>query len=132
MNKRRLYKVWKKFIFENETELNDKFRLRRDYSNYLYTIVNIKPEEADKYYAENERISQAPVNKYISKVEKYFIEKNMQEFIAIRNIERLNDYNWKVEFGFSLFDSKKKSKRKAYSIAIAIILFIIYSLFSIF
>lgn len=120
-NKRSLYKIYKNFIKDKESELENKFRLRIDNTNFLYTIVNIDQETANKFYGENDRISKPIINEYIKTIDTYFKEFNMQEFVALRSISRIDDYNWKVEFSFSLFNTKKRSNIKIGIISTAII-----------
>lgn len=109
MKKYKLYKIYKKFIKEHEAILEQKFRLRIDYTNYLYTIINLDPALVNKYYGESNKVSTPVINEYIKIVDEYFRANNMSEFIAIRKIARVDDFNWKVEFGFSLFNSKKRA-----------------------
>lgn len=111
-SKRKLYKEYKKFIKDNAYELEQKFRLRRDQVNYLYTVVNIDDKDAEAYYAENEKISVPYIKRYIKMVDKFFYDNNMNELIALRKTERIDDFNWKVDFGFSLFDSRKRMNRR--------------------
>lgn len=117
----KLYKTYKKFIREFEQDLDKEFRLRRDYTNYLYTVVSIDKNTADKYYAENDRVAKPFVKEYIAKVDSFFRKYNMSELVALRNVERINDYNYKVEFSFSLFDSKKRANRQVLASVILLI-----------
>jgi len=123
---RKLYKIYKKFIRENEELLEKNLRLRRDYTNFLYTIVNLNPEEVNKYYAEGDKLAKPIINEYIIKVDKFFSSRNMNEFIGLRKVSRIDDFNWKVEFGFSLFNSKKRANRLLIA-GISIVLLIIMS-----
>jgi type IV secretory pathway TrbF-like protein len=127
VNKYKLYKIYKKFIREHEQHLEQNLRLRRDYTNFLYTIVNLDPELVNKYYAENDRVARPAINEYIKKVDDFFRKYNMQEFVAVRKVTRVDDFNWKVEFGFSLFNSKKRAKRFFYT-TLAIVVLTILSL----
>jgi len=123
--KYRLYKAYKKFIRDKEAILESKFRLRRDYTNFLYTVVNLDPDTVNKYYAENENVAKPAINEYIKSVDSFFRKFGMQEFVAIRKIKRLDDFNWKVEFGFSLFNSKKRANRMIIFSLLTIILAIL-------
>lgn len=125
--KYQLYKIYKKFIREHSELLEKKYRLRRDYTNFLYTVINLDPELVKKYYAENERVAKPTINEYIKEVDVFFRKYNMQEFVAVRKVDRIDDFNWKVEFGFSLFNSKKRAKILLRS-SIAIVVLTILSL----
>jgi hypothetical protein len=124
----KLYKIYKRFIRDNETFLEKNLKLRRDYTNFLYTVVNIDPETVNKYYTENEKVSKPIINEYIKKVDTFFSKNNMSELVAIRTVKRIDDFNWKVEFGYSLFNSKKRANRQLIVSIISILTIISYIL----
>lgn len=129
-NKNNLYRTYKRFIRDFQQDLEKEFRLKRDYTNYLYTIVNIDKETAERYYAENDRVAKPFVKEYVAKVDSFFRKYNMSELVALKNVERINDFNYKVEFCFSLFDSKKRANRQVLASVILLISSIIsYFLF---
>jgi len=125
----KLYKIYKKFIKDNEVILEQKYKLRRDYTNYLYTIVNLDPDMVNKYYGENDKVATPVINAYIKSVDEYFSSQNMSEFIAIRKISRVDDFNRKIEFGFSLFDSKKRANYTIVAGLVVVLSIISYFLF---
>lgn len=126
--KRELYRIYKQFIKDHEKNLETNFRLRRDYTNFLYTVVNLNPDTVNKYYAEGDRMSKPAINEFITAVDKYFAKYNMSELIAIRKVSRIDDFNWKIEFGFSLFNTKKRANILVYT-GLSILLLTILSLF---
>lgn len=124
----KLYKIYKRFIRDNESFLEKNLKLRRDYTNFLYTVVNIDPETVNKYYTENEKVSKPIINEYIKKVDAFFSKNNMSELVAIRKVKRIDDFNWKVEFGYSLFNSKKRANRQLIATSIIILAIISFIL----
>lgn len=128
-SKRKLYKIYKTFIKDNETILESQLRLRRDRVNFLYTVVNLDPKIVNDYYTEGDRIAKPVINDYVSKVSKFFKDRNMSEFIALRKVSRIDDFNWKVEFGFSLFNSRKRANWTVISLITLFSLILVYYLF---
>lgn len=123
LSKIKLYRAYKKSIKSLEKEVYDNFKLERDYVNRLYTVINIDPKIVNQYYPED--VSSPIVKEYVTKVDRYMRAQGLGELIAIREITRLDNFNVKVVFGFSLFDTAKRANRIATYTIVSVILAIL-------
>jgi len=104
----KLYKEYKKVIRENEEELQNKFSLRRDLVNRLYTVIHLDDEVVKQYYPED--ISKPYILKFSTEVDAFLSTKGLRELVAMRKVERITDEDYLVVIGYSLFDSAKVAR----------------------
>lgn len=104
----KLYKEYKKVIRENEEELQNKFSLRRDLVNRLYTVIRLDDEVVKQYYPED--ISKPYIAKFSNEVDAFLSTKGLRELVALRKVEKITDEDYLVVIGYSLFDSAKVAR----------------------
>lgn len=127
LSKLKLYRAYKRTVKSLEKDVYDNFRLERDYVNRLYTVINIDPKLVNQYYPED--VSGTIVKEYVTKVDRYMRAQGLGELIALREITRIDNFNVKVVFGFSLFDTAKRASKIATYTTISIILAILALIF---
>lgn len=104
----KLYSEYKKIIRENEEELQNKFSLRRDLVNRLYTVIHLDDEIVKQYYPED--ISKPYIAKFSTEVDNFLSTKGLRELVALRKVERITDEDYLVVIGYSLFDTAKVAR----------------------
>lgn len=133
----KLFFEYKKIIKENKTKLLTKFNLRIDWSKRLYTVLNI-PENIDidkygsdvqvnkqKFEFEN-KLSHSYIQKYIASVDKHLKKIGLQELVGIYDIRKIDNRNYLLIFGYTLFDSASMGNKLIAIILAAVIGLIIF------
>lgn len=118
-NRFKLYLAYRKFLKENSKELLEIFNLQIDTVDRLYTVINLDPKQVEKYYTED--LSGPTIREFLGKVDRYMLTKGLIELVGILKIDRIDDFNYLVVLGFTLFDTVTFYKRLIYTIILAII-----------
>ena len=108
----KLYLAYRKVLKENSKELLDIFKLQIDAVDRLYTVINLDPKLVEKYYTED--LSGPTIREFLGKVDRYMTAKGLMELVGIRKITKVDDFNYLVVLGFTLFDTSKFYKRLIY------------------
>lgn len=120
LKKLSLYRQYKKTIRDNESEIEQKFKLRRDYTNRLYTVMNIPQEIIEEPYnlrkGDIDKIAEGFIKEYSNEVSKYLDSKGLSELYGFYEIKKVEKYSYLVVFGFSLLNSVKMFKNFYYRI----------------
>lgn len=106
-----LFKRYRKIIKENKQELYEKFNLRIDQIYRLYTVYNISPSEYNEFIKKygdvnGEDLYTQLLNKYISDINTYLINKGLVELFGLEEKSRIDELNTLIVIRFSLFDTK--------------------------
>ena len=109
-----LYRQYKKAIRNNSTELNQRFGMRRDYTNRLYTVLNIPQETIEEPYnlrkGDIDKIAETFIKDYSNEVSKFLDTKGLSELYGFYEIKKVDKYSYLLVFGFSLLNSVKLFK----------------------
>ena len=109
--KRKLFREYKKSIRLNRTELEQKFNIRIDRADRLYTVVNIPEDVIGEPYnlrkTDIDKISEKFIKEYSTGVSKFLDSINLNEMYEFYKIEKITKYSYLVVFGFSLFRSNE-------------------------
>lgn len=114
----KLFIEYNKFLKENKTLLLTKFNLKIDWIGRVYTVLNIPEDEnlerygsdvsvnKHKFEFEN-KLSHSYIQKYIKMLDNFLIKNDLKELVGIYDINKIDDRNYLLIFGFSLFNSEK-------------------------
>jgi hypothetical protein len=128
----KIFRIFKKAIKLNSNELEQKFNLRIDKAQRLYTVINIPQDIIGEPYnlrkGDIDKISEKFIKEYSSEVSKYLDSKGIQEMYEFYKIEKVDKYSYLIVLGFSLFKSNKYYNNIYFKIIPAISIVIILSL----
>lgn len=107
----KLFIAFRRAIRNKKVELLNKFNLRIDYANRLYTVLNIPESIFGEAYVfkkeEISKISEVHIKNYVSDVGKTLSTYGINELFNIYKIERVDKLSYLVVIGFSLFKSTR-------------------------
>jgi len=115
-------------IIKSNKELlaNPNVGLKIDWINRLYTVLNMD-DDVKKYGVE---LTQTNIKKYISDTDKVFKTLGLNELIGVYDIQKIDETNYLIVFGYSLMNTKKVTNRFLIISGLSIISTIIYFIFS--
>jgi hypothetical protein len=129
----KLFREYKKSIKLNRTELEQKFNIRIDRANRLYTVVNVPEEIIGEPYnlrkTDIDKISEKFIKEYSTEVSKFLDSINLKEMYEFYKIEKVNKYAYLVIFGFSLFRSNEYYNNIYFKILPTVLILITLSYF---
>jgi len=100
----KLYRKYVKALKKNKEKLmSSKLNLRIDRVHRLYTVINM-PEDV-KTYGTN--LTEKYIKEYVQKVDPIFSEMGLGELIGILKMDKIDETNYLIVFGFSLMDTPK-------------------------
>jgi hypothetical protein len=129
----KLFFLWRKTIKESKFELQQKFNLRIDSAQRLYTVINVPEELIGEAYAlkkqDIDRISETYIRGFSGELTQTLNEKGLQELFRVYEIRKVEKYSYLLVIGFSLFESQRYYNTVYYIITPLLILSsIIFSL----
>jgi hypothetical protein len=111
LRKIKLFYSYIKSIKKNQFELEQKFNLRIDKANRLYTVINVPEDLVGEAYSlkksDIDRISESFLREYSAELSKYLNKIELQELYKVYEIKKVDKYSYLLIFGFSLFKSNK-------------------------
>lgn len=111
LKKLKLFYLWKKTIKESKFELQQKFNLRIDGAQRLYTVINVPEELVGEAYAlktsDINKISENYIRNYSVDLSQLLNDKKLQELFRVYEITKVDKYSYLLVIGFSLFKSQK-------------------------
>lgn len=109
------YNIYKKAIRANSVELENKFGLRIDDANRLYTVINIPEELVGDAYSlrksDIDRISDNYIREYSSELGIFLNSKGVSELYDFYDLKKVDKYSYLVVIGFSMFRSDIRRER---------------------
>jgi hypothetical protein len=113
-----LFLEWRKAIIKNKKELAQKFNIRVDGAQRLYTVINIPEEIVGEAYSlktsDINRISETFIRQYNSELASYLNGLNLTELYKSYDVKKVDKYSYLVVIGFRLFESHKFYNRLYY------------------
>lgn len=113
-----LFLGWRKTIIKNKKELAQKFNIRVDGAQRLYTVINIPEEIVGEAYSlktsDINRISETFIRQYNSELASYLNGLNLTELYKSYDVKKVDKYSYLVVIGFRLFESHKFYNRLYY------------------
>lgn len=106
-----LFLDWRKTIIKNKNELAQRFNIRVDGAQRLYTVINIPEELIGEAYSlktsDINRISENFIRQYNSELANYLNSLNLTELYKSYDVKKIDKYSYLVVIGFRLFKSHK-------------------------
>ena len=110
-----MYRLYKRVIAENSSELLSKYNLRIDDANRLYTVLNIPEEIVGEAYslrkADIDSIADKFLREYSSDLAGYLNSKGLAELYDFYDVKKVDKYSYLMVVGFSLFRTDKRRER---------------------
>ncbi len=126
LKKIKLFYLWRKTIKESKFELQQKFKLRIDGAQRLYTVINVPEELIGEAYAlkkqDIDRISETYIRGFSEELSQMLNERGLQELFRIYEIKKVDKFSYLLVIGFSLFKSQRYYNILYYIVTPAIIL----------
>jgi hypothetical protein len=111
LKKLKLFFLWRKTIKESKFELQQKFNLRIDSAQRLYTVINVPEELIGEAYAlkkqDIDRISETYIRGFSGELTQMLNERGLQELFRVYEIRKVEKYSYLLVIGFSLFESQR-------------------------
>ena len=107
----KLFFLYKKTIKQIEEELYTQFGIRVDKATRLYTVFAIPKNLIEEPYnlsvSDWDILIQGYIKEYTNKLSKFLNSNGLNELYDFYNIEKIDNYNYLLIYGFSLFKSNK-------------------------
>jgi hypothetical protein len=104
-----LYLLYKKVIRRNSVEIENKFNMRIDNANRLYTVLNIPEDVFGEAYAikksDIDRVADRYVREFSSELGSYLNSKGIEELYDYYDLKKVGKYSYLIIIGFSIFRS---------------------------
>ena len=131
--KLKLFRVFIKAIKESKFELQQKFNMRIDKAQRIYTVINVPEELIGEAYSlkksDIDKISENYIRNYTQELSALLNSKGLQELYEVYEIQKVEKYSYLVVIGFRLFKSHTFFNRLYYIYTpMAIVSLIILSL----
>ena len=118
LKKLRLFLSYRKIIKSNKAEILQKFGLRIDNANRLYTVLNIPEELVGEAYSlkksDIDAISQNFIKEFAKEISTLLNSKGLTELYEIYEVKKVDKYSYLIVIGFSLFKSNTFYNRLYY------------------
>ena len=115
IKKIKFFSQFKNVIKTNRVELENKFNLRIDSANRLYTVINVPPESIGEAYnlkkSDIDRIADNFIREYSKELGTYLNTKGITELYDFYDLKKVDKYSYLVVVGFSLFRSDERRAR---------------------
>lgn len=115
LKKIKLFSQFKKAINANSVELENKFNLRIDSANRLYTVINVPPELIGEAYnlkkTDIDRIADNFIREYSKELAVFLNSKDLNELYEFYDLKKVDKYSYLVVVGFSFFRSDERRAR---------------------
>jgi hypothetical protein len=115
LKKIKLFSQFKKTIKINSVELENKFNLRIDSANRLYTVINVPPELIGEAYnikkSDIDRIADNFIREYSKELAVFLNSKDLNELYEFYDLKKVDKYSYLVVVGFSFFRSDERRVR---------------------
>ena len=115
LKKIKLFSQFKKVIKTNSVELENKFNLRIDSANRLYTVINVPPELIGDAYnikkSDIDRIADNFIREYSKELAVFLNSKDLNELYEFYDLKKVDKYSYLVVVGFSFFRSDERRAR---------------------
>ena len=110
-----IFSQFKKTIKSNSVELENKFNLRIDSANRLYTVINVPPELIGEAYnikkSDIDRIADNFIREYSKELGVYLNSIGLNELYDFYDLKKVDKYSYLVVVGFSFFRSDERRAR---------------------
>lgn len=113
-----LFLNYRKTLINNKNILAEKFNIRVDGAQRMYTVINVPEELVGEAYSlktsDINRISENFVRQYNEELSKFLNSNKLTELYKIYEIKKVDKYSYLIVIGFSLLNSAKLYNRLYY------------------
>jgi hypothetical protein len=106
-----LFLDYRRAIIDSKTILSERFNIRVDGAQRLYTVINVPEELVGESYSlitsDINRISENYVRGYNEELSKFLNSKNLNELYEIYEIKKVDKFSYLLVIGFRLFKSQR-------------------------
>ena len=128
----KIFKSFKKALKLNRTELEQRFNIRIDNANRLYTVLNVPEEVIGEPYnirkSDIDKIAENFIKEYSTEVAKFLDSKGLQELYEFYKVDKVGKYSYLIVIGYSLFRSNEYYNNIYYKIIPSVVISIILAL----
>lgn len=131
-----LYRTYKSIIKGNAFDMEKNFGIRIDWSNRLYTVLNVPSENIGEAYnlkkSDIDKIAEGYIKDFTIEVAKYLDSKGLKEMYDLYKVDKVDKYSYLIVIGPNkdkIFDSFVYSKNLYYKIVPASIILLSLLLF---
>lgn len=128
----KIFKSFKKVLKLNRTELEQRFNIRIDNANRLYTVLNVPEEVIGEPYnirkSDIDKIAENFIKEYSTEVAKFLDSKGLQELYEFYKVDKVGKYSYLIVIGFSLFRSNEYYNNIYYKVIPSVVISIILAL----
>ncbi len=133
----KVYREYKRILNQNLIELENRFNVRLDSANRMYTVLNIPEEAIGEAFSvkktDIDRIADNYIRQYCSDLGQYLNSKGMSELYDFYDLKKVDKYSYLIIVGFSMFRSDKIRLRLfKYILPISLLVFLIILSFLLF
>lgn len=115
IKKQNLYGEYKKILNSNTTELENKYGIRIDDANRMYTVLNIPEEIVGEAYSmkksDIDRIADNYIREYCGDLGSYLNGIGMAELYDFYELKKVDKYSYLIIIGFSMFRTDIRRER---------------------
>lgn len=115
VKKQSVYGEYKKILSSNTTELENKYGIRIDDANRMYTVLNIPEEIVGEAYSmkksDIDRIADNYIRKYCGDLGSYLNGIGMTELYDFYELKKVDKYSYLIIIGFSMFRTDIRRER---------------------
>lgn len=135
--KLKVYREYKRILNENLIELENRFKIRLDNANRMYTVLNIPEEVIGEAFSikktDIDRISDNYIRQYCSELGQYLNSKGMSELYDFYDLKKVDKYSYLIIVGFSIFRSDLiRTRIFKYVLPVSLVVFLIILSFLLF
>lgn len=110
-----LYFTYRSNLLSNKKNFIEKYNLRIDRVNRIYTVVNIPADAFEEPYnirtTDINKISEPFIAEYIKQVSITLNTNGLSELFKLYDIQKVDRYSYLIIIGFSLFDTSKMARK---------------------
>lgn len=110
-----MYRLYKRVLSDNSTELLARYNLRIDDANRLYTVLNIPEDIIGEAYSlrksDIDRIADKFLREYSSDLAGYLNSKGLAELYDFYDVQKVDKYSYLMVIGFSLYRTDQRRER---------------------
>lgn len=110
-----MFRLYKKNIRDISTELENRFNIRIDDANRMYTVLNIPEEIIGEAYAikksDIDRIADNYIRAYSQELGAFLNTNGVSELYDFYELRKVDKYSYLIVVGFSLFRTDERRNR---------------------
>jgi hypothetical protein len=115
IKKQKVYREYKKILMRNSVELENKYNMRIDNANRMYTVLNIPEDIIGEAYSikksDIDKIADNYIRQYCGELGSYLNGIGMTELYDFYDLKKVDKYSYLIIIGFSMFRTDIRRER---------------------